>query len=338
MTQVEMYEYFQRKAMESHSLFQIEIDVTSKCNANCPFCFQGDHNHAARDEMSLQMITNLLDDLREMGTYYIGFSGGEPFARDDFPDILEAAKKRGFRVSLITNAMLLSEEKIDRLSELGIERVTVSFHSIHQNTYGKSFGINSSNQYFVALDNIHHMLKRNISLGLAITVTKDTIQDLEDTTKHFLDLGLREQDINYNLLLRGQREIEELMPKESDIVNNGKYLSNKINSSNSDIALLCAAGTYSCSIDAFGNVYPCTFFNSIAGNLYNQSISEIWETSHLFKIIRSFREEMFQKCASCSNKGKCHLCIATNLNETNNIFEPSSSFCESRKARFKMYA
>lgn len=333
-----MYEYFQRKAMKSHSLFQIEIDVTSKCNANCPFCFQGDHNHAARDEMPLEMITNLLDDLREMGTYYIGFSGGEPFARDDFLDILEAAKKRGFRVSLITNAMLLSKEKINRLCELGIERVTVSFHSIHQDTYIKSFAINNPNLYFVALNNIDYMLKRNISLGVAITVTKDSIQDLGDTTKYFLNLGLQEQDINYNLLLRGQREIEELMPKESDIIYKRDYLSKKIDGSNSDITLLCAAGIYSCSIDAFGNVYPCTFFNTSAGNLYNQSLREIWETSHLLKIIRSFREEMFEKCASCSNKGKCHLCIATNLNETNNIFEPSNSFCESRKARLKMYA
>lgn len=327
----EMYTYFQNKAMECNALFQIEIDVTSRCNADCPFCFQGKHNEDDRKEMSLQMIINLLDNLRELGTYYIGFSGGEPFARPDFLEILNIAKNRGFSISIITNAMLLTKEKIDELERIGIDRITVSFHSINKENYLKSFGITNPNLYDVALENIQYMIKKNISLGIAMTVTKFNINDIKDTSEYFYSLGLSKNDINYNLLLLGKREINDLFPEKKDIDNNGEYLSNKLEADKK--RLLCSAGTISCSIDPYGNVYPCTFFNSSAGNLYEQTIKEIWENSHLMQIIRGFREEMFTKCHKCSGKGKCNFCMATNLNETGNLFEPSDRFCESRKAR-----
>lgn len=82
-----VYEYFKKLAYEKQALFSIEIDVTSKCNADCIFCFQGSHNSII-DSLTKEKIIELLDDLRNMGTYYIGFSGGEPFLRKDFIDIL----------------------------------------------------------------------------------------------------------------------------------------------------------------------------------------------------------------------------------------------------------
>lgn len=331
----EMYIYFQNKAMEHQTLFQIEIDVTSRCNAQCPFCFQGNSHEGNKKEMSLQMIIDLLDKLREMGTYHIGFSGGEPFARPDFLEILRNAKKRGFAISLITNAMLLSEEKIDELEKIGIDRITVSFHSIKKENYLKSFGISNPNLYDTALSNINYMIKKNISVGIAMTITKYNINDIEDTSNYFYKLGLSESDINYNLLLRGKNDIVDLLPDNNEIRKNSKYLMNKQEADKK--RLLCSAGIISCSIDSYGNVYPCTFFNNSAGNLYEHNIKDIWENSHLMKIIRGLKEEMFTKCQSCNIKGKCNFCMATNLNETGNLFEPSDEFCKSRKERMIHY-
>lgn len=326
----EIYGYFQQKAMQNHALFQVEIDVTSKCNANCSFCFQGTHENKYYD-MSLEKIVNLLDDLRSMGTFFIGFSGGEPFARADFLEILNEAKKRKFRISVISNGMLLSKSDIDRLAELQIDRVTISFHGISQDTYLKSFGINNPSCFSRAIENIDYMLQKGISLGIAITVTKYNIGELEEITNFFLQKGLKSSDINYNMLLSGKRKINELMPTQEQITENVNYLSQKIGKEEKHA--LCNAGIISCSIDSRGYVYPCTFFNNYVGNIFEQSIKDIWENSHFLKILRSLKDSMFEKCADCALKGKCNMCLATNLNDTGDIFIPSEMFCQSRKAR-----
>ena len=336
MTGQQIFSYFQNKAIDHNSLFQVEIDVTSKCNANCPFCFQGDHNKV-KPEMSLATVCSLLDGLRDLGTYYIGFSGGEPFARADFIDILREAKKRAFRVSLITNGMLLNHNMIDQLAVLNIDRITVSFHSIESSEYMRCFGISNKNLYLVALDNIKYMIEKDIPLGIAITVTKHNINSLRATTNFFVKLGIPQECINYNLLLTGEREIESLRHCNDDIEANQEFLSRKVHFEKDRTRLLCGAGIISCSIDAEGNVYPCTFFNTPAGSLYRQTIQEIWTSSHYLKIIRSLKEEMFTKCMSCAIKGKCEFCMASNLNETGNIFEAPESFCTSRKARVACY-
>lgn len=332
MTDIELFDYLKQKAYNEHSLFQVEIDVTSACNAKCPFCFQGVHENIDDDKMPLSKMIELLDELRKMGTYYIGFSGGEPFMRNDFLEILREAKKRLFRVSLITNGMLLDEKKIIELAAISVERVTVSFHSCIPDHYCQSFGITDKEMMKKVTDNISLLLKHGISTGIAMTVSSINISDVEETTNYLVKLGIDEKDINYNMLLSGKSVIANIRPSDDQVRKVKNFLEKK-NSNEKERKLLCSAGTISCSIDSKGNVYPCTFFNSSAGNIDHKTLTEIWNDSHLLTIIRNLKEDMFTKCHDCSIKGKCGLCIATNLNETKNIFNAPNEFCTSRKAR-----
>jgi len=323
--------YFQSKAANENSLFQVEIDVTSKCNADCPFCFQDCHSDNKKD-MSLHMYKDLFKQLREMGVQYIGFSGGEPFSRNDFLDILKEAKKYAFRISLITNGMLLNDETIYELNYIGISRVTISFHSANKDNYLKSFGIRDCRLYENAKSNIKKLLEIGMSVGIAITITNINYEDLEETTIFLKKLGIKDIDINYNSLLSGKREISHLRPKLEDT---SLDFANDIISEDENYGLLCIAGITSCSIGPEGDVFPCTFFNCPAGNLYKNNLSEIWNESYLFKMLRSLDESMFLKCTNCAIKRKCHYCLASCLKETGNMFMPSNEFCQSKKARAK---
>lgn len=327
-------DYFQHRALENNSLFQVEIDVTSNCNAKCPFCFQGDHSTSDKT-LSFEQIINLLDELRVMGTYYIGFSGGEPFLRDDFLDIIRAAKKRGFKVSIITNGMLLNNEIIDELSKLFIDRITISFHSMKEENYMWHFGMNSSKLFYHSIENIKYIIHKKMSLGIAVTVTKYNISELDEMEKFFTNLGLKETDLSYNLLLTGKNKINDYRPSADQIKNKSKLM-NK-NRFNGKFSLLCIAGKISCTINHDGGVHPCVFFDYPVGNIKEHSLIHIWQTSHYFKILRSINETMFTKCQACEILHSCNLCLATNINETGNVFIPSQDFCLSRKSRLKRY-
>lgn len=325
-------EYFKRKAFERKNLFSIEIDITEKCNADCIFCFQGNHENN-KSQLSFETYSKLINDLKEMGLYYIGFSGGEPFLNKEFLKMLSYAKEKGFRVSFITNGQIMNENDIEYFSKIGVDRVTVSFHSLNIDNYLHHFGIKDKNLYYKSLNNIKYMIELGVSLGIAVTVTQKNIDELEQIMNFFIDLGLREQDINFNTLLTGKRSIEEIRPSEEQIKKNQKILNKAEKEKPKEISLLCSAGIISCSIDAKGNVYPCTFFNTSVGNINNESIKDIWNNSHYLKTLRSLNINYFQKCKQCEFVNRCNVCLVTNLNENNDLFTPSEAYCTMKKTK-----
>lgn len=258
-----------------------------------------------------------------MGCYSIGFSGGEPFCRKDFLDILAEAKLRGFRISFITNGQLINEDDINRLYEIGVDRITVSFHSLSKKNYNEHFGINNNLSYNKALKAIKKMKEIGLSVGIAVTVTKYNIEEIYDIKNYFNQIGINENDINFNSLLTGAKNIEKLRPTEEQL---RKFNYRKKISS----GFLCSAGRISCSISWDGLVYPCTFFNNSIGSILDDSIKNIWENSHFIKILRSINEDNFKKCKNCSIRDKCNVCLVTNINETNNIFEASEAYCRNK--------
>lgn len=326
----DLYDMMKSKALKNNYPLQVEFDVTFECCAKCFFCFQGTEHTNNREVMDLSKCISVLKELREMGCYYIGFSGGEPFCRKDFLSIVKKAKELGFIISIISNLQIPTINQLDELMEIGVHRITVSIHSIEEQKYGEIFGV-SPQIYHKVMKNIDYLISKQCSLGVAITVSDKNYMDMKNIKEFFLSKGLKDTDINFNMLISGKnnisdnRQIETLAP----YLLSNKSLKNNIIEKNKS-SYLCSAGRISCSITPYGDVYPCTFFNSPAGNLFENSFKEIWNMSHLFKIIRNVNEKCFTRCYECNNKDFCHICMANNLNETGSLVEPSNDYCEYR--------
>ncbi|MDD3374515.1 MAG: radical SAM protein [Candidatus Omnitrophica bacterium] len=84
--------------------------LTNLCNLNCPFCFQKKTKslHAMTTEDWLNLIAQLPSYAR------VTLTGGEPLIFDGFDRVLDQVASR-FDCNMITNGILLTEEKIDRL-------------------------------------------------------------------------------------------------------------------------------------------------------------------------------------------------------------------------------
>ncbi len=124
--------------------FHVQIDLTNNCNNNCIGCWC---NSPLLEEKTLPpqekkrtlpfgLVKELLDELSQMGTKEIYFSGGgEPFMHPEIMSILTYAKKKGFNCYVNTNFTLLNKENIRRLIDLGVEHLTVSTWSATGKTY-----------------------------------------------------------------------------------------------------------------------------------------------------------------------------------------------------------
>jgi len=84
----------------SDQLHLASIEITQRCNNRCPYC---DQPKAERD-MPTPQFARLLDDLVREGVEAVALGGGEPTLHPALPALLTAARQRGLRAGLTTNA------------------------------------------------------------------------------------------------------------------------------------------------------------------------------------------------------------------------------------------
>lgn len=66
---------------------QLVLFVTNRCQADCVHCFYYDKLNTSRDDLTLEEYDAISRDLEGLEKIYI--SGGEPFLRDDLPEIVQ---------------------------------------------------------------------------------------------------------------------------------------------------------------------------------------------------------------------------------------------------------
>jgi pyruvate-formate lyase-activating enzyme len=127
----------QRQAGERVPL-QVSIEVTRRCPLECLHCYNnlpmGDMD-AKRRELTKEEHFRVLDELVEMGCFWILYTGGEIFARKDFLEIYTYAKKKGFLITLFTNGTIINEQIADYLKEWPPFAIEITLYGRTRETY-----------------------------------------------------------------------------------------------------------------------------------------------------------------------------------------------------------
>ena len=103
------------------------FEVTRRCNLRCRMCQYKDwfDRHAAGDLIDEELTTReWIDLIDQTGRFsLITFTGGEPWVRSDFLELLEHASRKR-RTHFITNGLLVTEERAARCVELAPKRIS----------------------------------------------------------------------------------------------------------------------------------------------------------------------------------------------------------------------
>src|SRR6202167_5729412 len=151
---------------------QVSIEVTRRCPLECQHCYNnlpmGDHNARSR-EMTTEEHFRVLDELVEMGCFWLLYTGGEIFARKDFLEIYTYAKKKGFLITLFTNGTLITPQIADYLVEWRPFSIEITLYGYTRETYERLTGISGS--YDRCLGGIHLLRERGLPLKLKTVAT-----------------------------------------------------------------------------------------------------------------------------------------------------------------------
>src|SRR5690242_14235747 len=101
------------------------FELTPTCNLRCGFCYVALDPYRG-PYLSTEQVCRVLDTLCDGGILYLVLTGGEIFARRDFPEIYRYAAQKGFLLVLYTNATLVNERISALLREVPPHRVEVS--------------------------------------------------------------------------------------------------------------------------------------------------------------------------------------------------------------------
>lgn len=93
-----------------HDCVGLGLDVTIRCNWNCPACFA----HLDGQEMSWEIYQKCVDQARSLGFEELYILGGEPTLRKDILRLLEYARGLFRQVILVTNGQRLANRAFCR--------------------------------------------------------------------------------------------------------------------------------------------------------------------------------------------------------------------------------
>ncbi len=102
-----------------------------RCNLSCGYCSEYDK---VSDPIPVQVLEKRLQKLKNLGTFGISLTGGEPTLHPELPRLIRKCRELGFfRTGMISNGFFLRPDLIEALNEAGLQEMQISIDGVHAN-------------------------------------------------------------------------------------------------------------------------------------------------------------------------------------------------------------
>lgn len=317
-----------------------------RCNANCNHCDSRLNLHKSKKNeivLNIGQWSKVFEEAKSMGVTSLHISGGEPFLYKHIFELIRIGKRLNFKININTNGSLLNNhERIEKLSILGVDSITISFLShdplihnsikklkkLHQNgtqaiNLAKEAGISTYAQTILLNGTILNFDK---ILNWVIQVLKVDALFISYVEGPF--------GTDHPSLKQIEKFRSDILPKATKLVQNSfeKFTANRISATLNSLfdpsvfdfknisqgiynnsSFHCDVPEKQILILANGDVHPCNaieyFHKPIAGNIHQSSLIDIYKND----IYEKVKKEGTYWCSICPVK--LHACIQFTNNE-----------------------
>ena len=282
------------------------------CNQKCVHCYAAGQTNAEEEELSTEKWIEILDKLREIGVPQVTFTGGEPTMREDLFELIDHA--RWFVSRLNTNGIKLTKEYCQKLREVEIDSVQITFYSSNEEIHNKLVG---ANMYSNTVAGIENALEAGINLSIntpLCTLNKDyveTLKFLHDkgvtyvTCSGLITTGNATLSSSEELQL-SKDEIKDILAKASEFAYANKmeisftspgWIEEEFFAAHGLSTPNCGACLSNMAITPGGNVVPCQSWLSddVLGNFLKEDWDKVWNNDKC-KERRDFSAKMLGVC------------------------------------------
>lgn len=290
---------------------QIGLEITNRCNFNCKHCIN-DSNNISNVELPLSKIKEIIDYMHSKGLVCLDISGGEPLVHPDIKEIIEYAYNNNMNLSVASNGYLVNSEIIELFKRCKVN-LRISFDGYNEDTYSI---IRGKHKFEIVKKNIKLAVKENVPVTLVTVLHQNNFDYLEKIIVEAKKLGVEKLRLMpYVTVGRGlDSDLKMLLPEQwKYIVQNHKYLGQKFNLEiviDSPLMAIseekhcpCLVGKLCLTIKSNGDAIPCALMDIKVGNIYEQTIEEIWK-NNIFDDINDVNL-LKGECKECKYKKDC---------------------------------
>ena len=332
----------QRQAGERIPL-QVTIEVTRRCPLECLHCYNnlamGDMD-ARRRELTKAEHFRILDELVEIGCFWLLYTGGEIFARKDFLEIYTYAKEKGFLITLFTNGTIITEQIADYLAEWPPFAIEITLYGRTRETYEALTAVPGS--YDRCLRGIRLLKQRGLPLKLktvATSVNKHEVVAMQQFAEEELGVDFKfDGQVNPRIDCSQSPLAVRLTPEEVVALDfhtpkrASEYrrlaerdLQRPPISEHTSSMYVCGGGMNSFAINAYGEVGICVISQQETFSVREAGVKAVWEGALLQ--LRSRQRTRVTKCIECRIHSLCGMCPANGELENGDRESPVEFLC-----------
>jgi radical SAM protein with 4Fe4S-binding SPASM domain len=322
---------------------QVSIEVTRRCPLECLHCYNnlpmGDMD-ARQRELTKEEHFRLLDELADMGCFWILYTGGEIFARKDFLEIYTYAKKKGFLITLFTNGTIMTEEIADYLKDWPPFAIEITLYGRTRETYEALTAIPGS--YDRCLRGITLLKDRGLPLKLktvATSVNKHEVVAMRQFAEEELGVEFKvDGQINPRIDCSQSPLAVRLTPEEvvaldmsmpkgmSEYRRLAQHdLQTPLIPARAESVYFCGGGMNSFAINANGEIGICVISQQDTFDIRGRGVKQVWESA-LFEL-RNRKRTRVTKCVECRIQSVCGMCPANGEMENGDKESPVEFLC-----------
>jgi radical SAM enzyme (rSAM/lipoprotein system) len=294
---------------------------------NCLHCGSDCSQESSFPDMPLSDFLSALDTIKSKPEYFtVVLTGGEPLLRKDLELCGREIRKHGARWSIVTNGYLYDHARHNSLLNSGLGALTISIDGLMEN---HNWLRNSSDSFS----------KADIAIGLAAgssrlnfdvvtCVNKRNLSELQSLYTYLMRKGVKSWRL-FTILPKGRAKGNpDLFLSDTEFKNLLDFISVRRRESEMDIKFscegyvgsyelkvreklfFCRAGINIGSVLIDGSISACPNIDRSfsQGNIYNDSLDEIWENNY-----QVFRDRNWTKAGKCANCSEYNYCLGNGM-------------------------
>jgi len=299
---------------------RMDMALTFRCQNDCGHCYAGGPHETL--ELTTAQWKTAVDRLNEVGVFILTFTGGEPTLRDDLPELLLYAQKKGMVTGLITNGRRLKDpEYVATLEKSGLDFVQITLESYKADVHDAM--TKSAGSWKETVEGIRNAAQSKLYVSTNTTLGKQNAEGFLTTVDFIKSLEVDAFGCN-SLIYSGKApaaqnefalttdELKKLLPL---IRNKANLLGLKflwytptqycqLDPTQLGLGVKsCTAALINACVGPNGDVYPCQSYFTALGNILTDPWSKIWHNP-LAESIRK-REYAEVKCKDCGQLQVC---------------------------------
>lgn len=333
-----------REIPHTHTLENVTIELTSRCNLVCKHCY-GSFQTGKGADLDKGLVLEAMDQLHALQCCDVQFTGGEPLMHRDFWDILDiAVNHHHFVVSLSSNGTLFTPEAVRRLKQTGRVNVNISIDG-HKAAINDPFrGV--AGGFEQAVEAVKRLHGEGFRVKIVHTVHKGSspfvnqMWDLAEElgveillaqayrsgrcTETADDICIEPREF-YRAIHSTRRRMKAGLPTESTAAPPG------------DTLLRCEGGIEKIAIRYNGDITPCIAYphtkRFVMGNIRDRSIEKIFYSFDGDRILGRNNALEIEECEHCPSISTCKSgCLAIAFAETGRLDRKDPFSCARYRA------